>query len=479
MSKKSIDLYIFLSKIPRNQFKKFEDFLLSPFFKTKDWQVELWQILKEDYPNFIQKSKQEIWAQSSYFSQNTFNNQRINEYFSEMCKLVQQFLQMITLSKDENLQRQITYKTAIQFDLPKWYTKTALKEDQNLEKIPFFKQETYQQITKRYNEILSDPRIGKHFIDSNIAKLYKEAVNHNFIIEKLKEALPIISKNKRKGKEVRLDFLDEALSYIRDKRINHPLIKLYADLILLYENWSLQKYEDSIKLYLSIVPYLSKKEQFALIVQFTNLIAKRISIDNSDLHKLQFLLFENGVANGIYQHPAQITARSFSNICNSAAIAQKSAWTLKFIQNHIQYLPSHQKEASEALAKARVAFHNQQFDIATNLLLSTKTTDFLLMLNLRTMAVRCLLYNFIKNKNNLRTLQAEIHAFLRFLQRSSKVNDTRKKSYSNMLKAAKKIAELSSYNKINTIKKAELKRQIQEEKVMVARDWMIKILDEV
>lgn len=479
MGTKNTNLYIHLSKIPKKDFKKFEDFLLSPFFKTKKWQIELWQILKEDYPSFNKKSKQEIWTQSSHFNQKAFNNQRINEYFAEMNKMVQQFLQMLTLSKDESFQQQLVLNTATQFDLPKWYTSNVLKEDQNFENISFFKQEDYQRIIKRYNEILRNPHIGKHFIHSNISKLYDEAVNHYFIIEKLQQALPIISRNKRQGGETNVHLLDETLSYIRTQNIKHPLIELYAKLIHLYENWDLQKYKDTISLYFSIVQYLSQTEQFALILHFSNLIAKRISIDSTDLHQLQFSLFKNGVANGVFQHPARITVRSFGNICNSAAIAQQSEWTFQFIQTHLQYLPLHQQAASEALAKARVAFHTQQFDTAANILLSTKSKDFLIMLNIRTMAVRCLLYNFIKNKNNLRTLYAEIHAFLRYIQRSNKVNAERKRSYSNMLRIAKKIAKICSDNKVNVKKKTELKQQIQQKEIMVARDWMLKILDEV
>ena len=478
MAIKKIKLFHLLSKIPPNKIKLFEDFLTSPFFKIKNWQLELWFALKDDYPHFNKQIKEEIWANCPSFSQKDFNSSRLNEYFAEMSKQVQEFLKMLFLSTNTSAQESLSYGTAAHFDLPKWYLQIIQEEDLRFSKKKFLSQKDYKRILSLYDEVLNDHRIGTQLIQSNIARLHSEALDNQFILSKLKQALPIIRKSKKTGKEYQINLFNETLDYLKQDKVKNPLILLYRELILLCLNWNEEQFKKAVDLYFFIANQLNKEEQFFLLVQFGNLTAQRTTRGESHIHYTQFLLYENGVKNGVYKHPARLLPRIYTNICNSGAIAQQETWTLQFIKEHHQYLPIEERAHLIGMAKARVAFHMQKYDKATGILRTIKSQDISINLNIRAMSVRCLLYGYIFEQIPYKVLIAETMAFKRFLQRRKNIELDRKQSYTNMLHAATQIANLKLENWKNAKNKEILKQKIIQKTPMVAKIWMVQLLEE-
>lgn len=468
-------LFHLLTSIPVKEIKKWEDFLVSPFFNVKEWQIELWQILKPFYPHFDKIEKKEIWNQSSYFREKPFQAQRLHEYFAEMSLQVRHFLKQLTISSQADLERKIEYATAQQFDYPAWYANTAFKEAPLYSKKWFLEVSDCANIVQVYHQILPDARINGYFEYSNFATMYEDALDNYFMINKLKSALPDISRAIRAGKEAEIPWLKEIRAHLDAMTKNHhPLLRIYYELVTLYFEWDSDRFRRAIDLYIFISQQLSKTEQFYIIMQFTNLIAKQPSVQ---LHEFQFLLFKDGVKNGIYQHTSRLRPRTFLNICNSGAIAKQKEWTEKFIQDHVRFLAPDSREAYQILGLARIAFHQQQYDKAISLLRTAQPKDKLIALNVRSMTVRCLLYSYLNGYIPHSVLTAEITAFTRYIERKKTLGKSRKRTYLNMLQAVQQIAELRHNDWTKPEEKNRLYAQIKNKNPLIGKEWVLQTLE--
>ena len=93
-----------------DEFKRFSRLVNSPFFNTNPTQVELYKLLKKEYPDFDSPklSKEKVFQK--LYPGRTFHYHRMSNIMSEMTRLVEEFLTQVEMERGVFKKRKMLVK---------------------------------------------------------------------------------------------------------------------------------------------------------------------------------------------------------------------------------------------------------------------------------------------------------------------------------------------------------------------------------
>ena len=164
----------------------------------------------------------------------------------------------------------------------------------------------------------------------------------------------------------------------------------------------------------------------------------------------------------------RISRFTYRNVVTLGLIQREYSWIEQFIHAYKEYLEPKYQESMFGLCLARLEYSKGNYDKALSLLQKADYQD--LLLNLAAKTVQIKIYFAL---DELDLLEAHLHAMQAFIRRK-KVMAYHRDNYLNMIRLVRKVLELQPFDKQG---KEALKREIQEQKSLVEREWLLEILD--
>lgn len=214
------------------------------------------------------------------------------------------------------------------------------------------------------------------------------------------------------------------------------LARLYGLCEKMLEKDDDEHFDDFYKAFESNKAPLGKEDEHVLLTYLMNAIARRLPRDQERWAPQAFRLYQRALEKGLLITDGYLSDLTFHNIIQLACGVHDLPWAEQFIEKYAGFLVEEGRDSTIALARARIAFEQADFEQPLELLSGIEFKDHSFSLQAKLIQVRC-----FYELEEAEALDSFIKSFGLFLLRNKVVNKQGAlKAYQNFLKVLKMMA---------------------------------------
>lgn len=435
-----------LQLLDKEELKKLEKFLRSPYFVTNDKLLLLFLELKPKYPNFElnAKVKEKIFFKI-YQDKKKYVDGTMRQTITRLDAAVKKFLVIQELSKKEETAQQLLLDA---YNSRGTYEKLRVESENFLDTFQekdVKNTEDYLHEYKVAHRLINNPGHDR-FSDSKKELLYR--LDYYYALRKLSYFCDALNRSKINGK---FEF-DENTDWIRVlcyklKLAEEPAIKGYLILLDLLEKKI--DFEKAYNDYLAVHERLPRSISKELSLQLINEAIRKIRAGESKYREYSWELYKIGLENDSFSENDQISTGNYLNIVITGVAIEEFDWTHNFIQSYKQYIELDQRESTYSMAMAYWLFHkavkkpnSKDFlECLEQLNLLGKRHKVPLNLRLYSLRTRCLYELFRLDDKYDDRLEKGINNFRGFLNREENFEKAQGQPYLEALSFMEKLVK--------------------------------------
>ncbi len=469
-------LYNLLLQLDEKELSRLELYLSSPYFVTSPYPQQLFSFLKSVHPDYKKWDKTTV--ANAVFSDRKQDRKFINSRYSELSRVIEDFLAMEYFKKDPDLRDKARREAFAAKQLYTTFKGICKKQLRAMGKPKDYASSAYLKAFEIYTDLYGHPYRIAH--DSGEQTFYQmtHQLDLFFISEKLKQLCDHYAQHLtyQRPAHFRMEevILQEA-AHFRQESLQIDLFYQLAEVFQLKLTEELL--EDILQTYLHKGHQLQRDDQAFFLQKLVSILNYKLNRDQKYVPKL-FALYQYGDKENLFLLNDKITDSTFLNVCTVGGFQQEFTWTHQFIKRNHKYLfPKTQREAS-LLGQAIVLFHQGLYKKAFDLLQEIPQKGMHYKLRIRTLTVRCVLAAHIAENNYRDTVLDSIEAFRQFLKREKTLSAARKKQYRAFCSMARKLALIRILDWNNPEVRSAFRSKLEAQKTIVLKPWLLKLLNE-
>lgn len=467
---KLVQTLLQLDKAERNKFKKF---LISPFFNSDENLVAIYEFLEVYLPKRQEELPDKTILWKKLFKGIPYDDTRLRKYFSDLLKLLGQFLSF-DLYQSDPVTQDLSLLEVINNRKLNGLANNSLKNarlhlaTKSLQNAQTFLQG--YQLERNYYEILNVEDNRK--IRSNL-----EDINRNldifYLSEKLRLFCMAIALQTISAHTYVIPYQEEILSIIEKKGFeNVPSVMVYAKLLRLFTNPSDEDNYFSLRQSVSennlLFPNNELTEIYSIIINYATI---QINTGNNKFLTDLFEFYKEVISQNILLEDNSFSPWHYRNIVVVGLRLKEFFWIEKFIYAYAPLLPESQRENSLTFNLASLYFYQKKYDLVIKTLQSVEYDDYTYNLNSKNMLI-CTYYN----TGETDALFFLLDSFRAFLNRNHNIPENRKNLYRNFISFTKKLAKLTPRDEKS---KQKLMAELEQTSNVASKSWLLEKLAEL
>lgn len=460
-------MFTVFDTLSKQELKEFKKFVLSPYFNQ---QKEIYHFLE-----FLVECKQQLKviptkekAFQSVFPDQQFSDAKMRLLMSVTYKLIEKYLMCKNYFAEEiqnKIQLASTYR---QRNLPKHFEKTInsannLLEQNDLRQAEYFNLR-YKELVERY-QFGSQQKRNEEF---NLQEI-SNALDTTFITLKLRQTCLILSHQAVYKKEYDLGILPFMIQYIeQNDLLNTPALSIYYFCYkALSEPEKLDYFLEFKHLIFQHDHIFPETEIKDLYLFALNYCIRKLNQGQKQFVKEGLDLYKQGLLKGILIENKTLSRFAYNNIVAMAIGAEDLDWVDRFIFEYKDFLVKKHRESTFSFNRARLEYKRKNYDEAIQLLQKAEYRDLLNNLISKTLLLK--IYFELKEFDLLESHLDTMKVFLR----RKKLIGYHQTNFQNTIRFTKKLLATNLFDKE---KKSYLKKEIQEEEILMEREWLLEQL---
>ncbi len=468
-------LVALLKKLNPVEIRKFNDFIISPFFNKNKKVQMVGNLVLENAPKFDSEELDKRKVFEKVYLNKQYNELQINNLISDLLQLLYDFLAQQHFSKQQLLQKKYLLKELLQKDAPQHFEKTIRR---------------YQQIESKKEERSFDFFLEKkdfysqldQYIQSKVKRQYDEnlqlesdSLDLSYFISKLHIACNMVSRNIVINANYECNFLEEILVFCKKNKHlkNHPALQVYyKTLEMLQGKGEEEFYFDLKKLLEKHYAIFPKEELFTLHNYALNFCIKKINSGQESFYQEILELYKVLLQQKIIFLDGYLSQWTYKNIVTTGIRLKDFKWTEQFIYEYQKSLVA--KERNNALAYNLATLFHAKSDYR-NALLQLQDVEFTdTNYHLGAKIIQLKSYYEL---NEEEAFFALIEAFKKYILRSKDLSKYRKEANANFLKLVKKIFQLKNKRgKLFLQKKENVEVLLGTLEPIANKSWLVEIM---
>ncbi len=460
------------------EFKKFGDFVKSPFFNKNVHLISMYEYFSKHSADFEKlKLIYEDMFRFIYRSEK-YSELKVRSLISAFVKLIEQYLIYISSSKNIIYQKTLLVNTLHQRNLIKNF-RSALKETMEYQKKQFTRDEDYY-----YNQIYLEVEALNHFLERNTKinedDFDKISENQNlyFILTKL-NLLHFMFLQMREATDShgqRVWMMNEIIAYIESKlpaiSKEHPLIYMkYLILMTMMKPEQVINFNRLKKFVTDNHDKLSGNVQAYIFKALTDYCALRCNGPDIEFKSERFKVYKIMEDKGILNKSKYITVVDFNNAIISALETGKFLWADKFFNKYKERLLPELHEAAINLAKTQIFFYKKKYDDALETLNNVSYNNHYFYLQSKKMLAKIYF-----EKNDYESITYIIDTTRHYLKRNSGISRINWELFSKFFVYLKRLINLDANHKEKISNAIE---DLEKENNVSSKEWLMKKLTEL
>lgn len=467
---KLVQTLLQLEKAERNRFKKF---LMSPFFNSDPNLIAIYDFID----GFLIKKPDELpekkilWGK--LFKGIPFDDIRCRKYFSDILKLLNQFLSFDFYQNDPITQDLFLLESINNRKLNGLANNSMKNARTHLAEKPIQNAQTFlqrYQLERNYYEVLNIEDNRK--IRSNL-----DDINANLDIfyfsEKLRIFCTALALQTVSAHNYDITYKEEILEIIEKKGFDKvPSVMVYAKLLRLFTHPSDEENYFSLRQTVSenslLFPKNELTEIYSIIINYATI---QINTGKSKFMSDLFNFYKEVISQNILLEDKSFSPWHFRNIVVIGLRLSEFIWTEKFINEFAHLLPENQRENALTFNLAQLYFYQKKYDLVIKTLQSVEYDDYTYNLNSKNMLI-CTYYD----TGEIDALFFLLESFRAFLNRNKNIPEDRKNLYRAFISFTKKLAKLTPKDEKS---KTKLITELQQTSNVASKNWLLEKLAEL
>ncbi|MBL7829060.1 MAG: hypothetical protein JNJ57_20665 [Saprospiraceae bacterium] len=475
-------LLILLRSLQPDEYKVFEWFLQSPYFKNSSKYLQFFRFLVKHFPGFSLPKNQIKEAFKQCVGDADFSETKYYNMVSGLSRQLEHFLvaQRVFEHDPTTYLKLLTFSLGDR-NLGAYFRSESQQFIQQLESTAIKTQNDYLTICQTHKQLYFNPDTPKF---GNYASHLQQAADYldmYYALAKMRLSAEMKVRERILNARFETPLLDHVLEWSRHEKIaeNAPLITLYRTTIELYRDGMTAEGFQALKnLFTQHFSQLPAQEQVILVRHLINggisLVARDVPVEKEllDLYKLAL------GSEALFEHN-RMTVVTFVNISNLAGLCHDYNWAFSFIDKYAIYLEAEKQPAAVFLAKAGLLFHQKKLDEAQTTLNTVPFSTAPFDLLGRNLLLKIAVDRFLNYSDGLDFLNAHLKAYERYVNVKPFADD-RKSAELNLIRFTRKlIATKLDFGKVNELKKTELKAKLAAYPLVVSKKWLESKIDEL
>lgn len=454
----------------KKEWRRFREFLLSPYFNKRKDTLKLYQYIASNSPEFPAKKLTNEVVFKKLYPKQVYDDKQLKYVMNYLLKQAEQFLIQTRMESEQPLMNNFLLDALMNRKLNKHYQGYLGKMEEALElsraKNPLYFYHKYQFASiANWHYINQNLRV----YDSNLQNV-SDYLDYFYFLNKLKYSCEMINRSKVLVDDYELKFIEEVVNYLEKKETkNIPLIAIYLQVFYTLQNESAEVNFETLKaLLIRYKDKLPTQEKRTIYLYAINYCGVQIGRSANRVYYVEecLELYMIGIEQEFLFINGYLSPWTFKNTVRLGLNLKKYDWTAIFIQNYYQKLAIEFQEDALHYNLANLAFRRKNYADAQHHLLLVEYSDIFYSLGAKTMLLKIYYEN-----QEIEALFALIASFSIYLRRNKKITQNFRETYLNFTSMLQQVLRAKP-NKI-----PKLVEKIKNTELLTNRNWLLEICE--
>ena len=487
LKKNGTKLYLLLSSINKEEYKRFIKFLKSPFFNSTPSLIRLTTLLWGFYPEFDDpKLSKEYIFKRVWGAKKKFNSKTIRDSYSDLSKKLEYFMVLQKLEAEKLEYDRILVNAFSKRNLYDLFINKVNSVSGDIKTNSVRSPEDYRVMAEFGQKSIFHPT---HNVTMGEVEEVMHHLDRDFTLNKLRLYTLFRSKANFQSASGSANFVNEIMELTSQEYYReHIAFRLYSQMIMLQEDpMNMQKMKEVWELYIQSIDKLTARDQgnlFKCLLNYLIGFSKNIlSQDPSSaemtadyINNYLYDLYDLGFSKSIIIHNGEITDTEFTNMVVLGGKTGRLREVDQFIEEYKVYLSPRIRVSALSLAKAYLAYFKGDISTAISQLQSVQYENYSYKVKVRYFLLKLYVEQSVNSSNPyLSELKYLLESFLKFMTRDTYLSDTGKKGYIAFIRSIKALQRLRENVNTQKIDYAAYIESLDENLRREDRVWLVEM----
>lgn len=455
-------IFSLLSGLTKNEFKRFGDFIVSPYFNRLQKVVILYNEIKKFYPAFSSRSLSSEKLYGKIFPGVKFNDMKMRVLYSQMFTLAEKFLAAEKYFADEAA-RQLDIAAEHRLRGHHRLLESSLKRLESALPVVTKKDAGYYENLARF--LFEKNHLGSQFAGNRDFVLEADTITAAHIIKTLWIYSTIYNIKGSLNIEI-----DESVINSVERLAQLPAFSTIPAVKLNYLLYRCVRYMDE-KSFAGYIEVMNKNPDVFSTADFyqahvilLNFCVLKIRAGKTEFRKTKFDLYRNMISKELWSYERYIPYAIFNNIITSAIENSQQSFGFEFLEQYSSKLEPIYIESISKFCYAKLYYSLGELDAALGYLAKTGTNDDIFY----KFAVKDLNIKIFYESGRLEQVYSLIDTYKHMISRSKLLSQEVKESYRMFLKYLTDLLKPGAGSSL-------LRRSLESAPGFVNKEWLINM----
>jgi hypothetical protein len=436
--------------------------------------MQLFGLLKKYHPDFAHRNLQRETIGRNLFKNPHFRDQDLRLVMSDLTASIEEFASWEVLSQDRLQKQSLLVRFLRDKGLERYLPGELEEYRRRIDAAdPFSPEVLHGKLLER----LQRSRLQLKSQNSDPDQLLQQAsdaLDHYFVVEKLRLAIDMLNTQNVYGNAYRYDFLDETLRLATQSSVYglSPAVQLFlAAYQLLKQPGNREPFDTLVSLLDQHAAQIPVDDQVALYGYALNFCARTINSGQIEFISVLLSLYRPMLDRGLLLENHHLSHRHYKNIVFVGLRAGELEWSRDFIDRYRDQLPPDERENAYRYNLAYYHFFVREFSKTLDLLNEVEFSELIYTLN-----AKALLLKTFFELDEMEALHALAHSFRALINRNKEVTPFQRELYGQY------ISYLVKIHKARTRPKEELyalRDALLQESNIADKSWLLWQLEKL
>ena len=453
-----------LSAFDKREWRRFEEFLESPYFNKAAEMIHLAKRVKTAIETKEGMNKKSLFE--SFSNGADLSDKKMNHLLSQLLKLAEQFLGIEQVQKEGTTQFVLTaldHKA-----LSKHYNFLFEKERSRLQATKV--RDASLQLKIYQMENLEANRISRTSVRKYNPHVQQtaDALDRFYLMEKLRCTCYMLTSQLVLATSYNLELVSELERFLDSNPIPEDAVVLqaYHRIFKMLTREDADSDFEGLSGLLFNSPELFRDGELAELFQYAiNFCNLRIMKGEEVYVQRALDLYIAGVEQGILLDQGKLSPWHYKNIIKLALRSKRYEWTEGFIKTHTQLMDPVYRQDAYNFNLAELYYYTNRYDLAMDQLNRVEFTDVHYNLGAKVMLAKIYFENEAQD-----ALESLLHAFKTYLHRNKLISNDLRRTYLNFIRT------LQQVQKVVPEKRDGLKQKVETMRLITEKNWLLRMI---
>ena len=460
------------STFEKKEWRRFREFLESPYFNKRKDILQLYQYIASVAPDFPEAKLNNAVVFKKIFPNQPYDDKQLKYVMNYLLKQAEQFLIQNRIASDTPLMNNFLLDALMNRQLTKHYQGYLGKIEKALE-LSRRENANYFYHKYQFSDIANWHYVNQNLriYDSNLQNA-SDYLDYFYFLNKLKYSCEMINRSKVLVDNYELKFIDEVVGYLEQEQTERiPLIAIYLQIFYTLKKENAEVHFERLKEFLSIYQeQLPNKEKRTVYLYAINYCLAQFGRSANRIYYVEecLKLYMVGIEQEFLFTNGYLSAWTFKNVVRLGLNLKRYDWSETFIQKYYQKLAIEFQEDALHYNLADLAFRRKNYKDAQYHLLLVEYSDVFYSLGAKTMLLKIYYEN-----QAIEALFALIASFSIYLRRNKKITQNFRETYLNFTMLLQQVLRAKPQKIPKMIEK------IKTTTLLTNRSWLLEICEDL